>query len=89
MVVAFIPIGLVLARKLKMDGLVAVSSMYLAAFAGFGSTFMAASSVQVAQNIAQLPAFWPGLAGGCFCSDHFGDHCICDALWPEGAQRQQ
>jgi uncharacterized ion transporter superfamily protein YfcC len=54
-VVAFIPIGLVLARKLKMDGLVAVSSMYLAAFAGFGSTFMAASSVQVAQNIAQLP----------------------------------
>ena len=54
-VVAFIPIGMILAKKLKMDPLIAVCSMYLAAFAGFGASFMAATNVQVAQAIAQLP----------------------------------
>lgn len=53
--VAFIPIGLVVASQLHMDRVAAMAIIYLATFAGFGSSFMSVNSVQVAQEIAELP----------------------------------
>lgn len=53
--IAFIPIGLVIACQLGMDRVFAMAIIYLSTFAGFGSSFMSINSVQVAQQIADLP----------------------------------
>ncbi|SHI54118.1 Uncharacterized membrane protein YfcC, ion transporter superfamily [Dethiosulfatibacter aminovorans DSM 17477] len=55
-VIVFIPIGLVIARKLKMDPIVGLSMMYLGCYAGFIFGGMGPFTVQVAQEIAGLPA---------------------------------
>lgn len=51
---AFIPVGMVIAKKLKLDPLAAGAIIYLGCYAGWNSSFMAATSVQTAQQIAQL-----------------------------------
>ncbi len=53
--IAFIPLGLVIASQMKMDRVFAMAVIYLSTFAGFGSSFMSVNSVQVAQQIAELP----------------------------------
>ena len=53
--VAFVPLGLLVARKLKLDPIVGVAMTYLANYAGFGSSPLNASTVLVAQDLAGLP----------------------------------
>lgn len=53
--IAFVPIGLVIASQLGMDRVFAMAVIYLSTFAGFGSSFMSVSSVQIAQQLADLP----------------------------------
>lgn len=54
-VVAFIPIGLIVAQQMKMDRVAAMAIIYLGCFAGWCTSFMAAGSVQLAQQIADIP----------------------------------
>ncbi len=54
-VVAVIPIGMILARRLKMDQIVAMSVMFLAAYSGYATSPICAMTVQVAQRIAEIP----------------------------------
>jgi len=54
-VVAFIPIGLIVAQQMKMDRIAAMAIIYLGCFSGWCTSFMAASSVQLAQKIADIP----------------------------------
>lgn len=54
-VIAFIPLGLVIARKMRLDPVCAMAIMYLGAYEGFCSSFMAPMTVQTAQAIAGLP----------------------------------
>ncbi len=54
-VVAVIPIGLLLARKLGLDRVTAVAIMFLAAYSGYATSPICAMTVQVAQKIADLP----------------------------------
>ncbi|MBS7526166.1 YfcC family protein [Fusibacter paucivorans] len=53
--IVFIPIGLVIARKLKMDPIVGLSMMYLGTYVGFVFGGMGPFTVQVAQTIAGVP----------------------------------
>lgn len=54
-VVAVIPIGILLAKKLKMDQIVGLGVMYLAAYGGYATSPICAMTVQVAQKIADIP----------------------------------
>ena len=54
-VVAVIPIGLLLSRKLGLDRVTAVAIMFLAAYSGYATSPICAMTVQVAQKIADLP----------------------------------
>lgn len=54
-VVAVIPIGLILAKRLKLDQIVAMAVMFLAAYGGYATSPICAMTVQVAQKIAGLP----------------------------------
>lgn len=54
-VVAVIPIGILLAKKLKMDQIVGLAVMYLAAYGGYATSPICAMTVQVAQKIANIP----------------------------------
>lgn len=56
-VIAFIPIGIILARAMKMDAIVGVSIIYLGAFSGFAIGFLDPATTGFAQQIAQLPLF--------------------------------
>ncbi|AST90923.1 MULTISPECIES: YfcC family protein [Sutcliffiella] len=56
-VIAFIPIGIILARAMKMDAIVGVSIIYLGAYAGFAIGFLDPLTTGFAQQIAQLPLF--------------------------------
>jgi uncharacterized ion transporter superfamily protein YfcC len=53
--IAFITIGLVIASQLGMDRVFAVAVIYLSTSAGYGSSFMSIYSVQLAQQIADIP----------------------------------
>ena len=53
--IAFIPLGLVIAKKLKLDPLCGAAMIYLGAYSGWVASPMAATSVQVAQELADLP----------------------------------
>ncbi len=53
-VVAVIPIGILLAKKLKMDQIVGLAVMYLAAYGGYATSPICAMTVQVAQKIANI-----------------------------------
>lgn len=56
-VIAFIPIGIILARSMKLDAIVGVSIIYLGAYAGFNTAFLDPLTTGTAQQIAQLPLF--------------------------------
>lgn len=56
-VIAFIPIGISLARAMKMDAMVGVAIMYLGAYSGFAIGFMDPIRTGFAQKIAQIPIF--------------------------------
>lgn len=56
-VIAFIPIGIILARSMKLDAVVGVSIIYLGAYAGFNTAFLDPLTTGTAQTIAQLPLF--------------------------------
>lgn len=56
-VIAFIPIGIILARSMKLDAIVGVSIIYLGAYAGFNTAFLDPLTTGTAQRIAQLPLF--------------------------------
>jgi len=56
-VIALIPIGLLLARAMKMDAIVGVAIMYLGAYSGFAIGFMDPVRTQLAQRIAELPIY--------------------------------
>ncbi|MCG1027217.1 YfcC family protein [Virgibacillus halodenitrificans] len=60
-VIAFIPIGIVLARAMKIDAIVGVAIIYLGAYSGFSIGFLDPATTGFAQQIAQLPLF-SGLA---------------------------
>lgn len=54
-VVAVIPIGLILAKRLKLDQITALGVMFLAAYGGYATSPICAMTVQVAQQIAGIP----------------------------------
>lgn len=56
-VIAFIPIGIILARAMKMDAIVGVAIIYLGAYSGFAIGFLDPMTTGFAQQIAQLPLF--------------------------------
>ncbi|WP_234031520.1 YfcC family protein [Lentibacillus cibarius] len=56
-VIAFIPIGIVLARAMKMDAIVGVAIIYLGAYSGFSIGFLDPLTTGFAQQIAELPLF--------------------------------
>ena len=53
--IVFIPIGLLIARKLKMDPIVGLSMMYLATYSGFIGSGACPFTIVIAQNIAGVP----------------------------------
>lgn len=56
-VIAFIPIGIILARTMKLDAVVGVAIIYLGAYAGFTTAFLDPLTTGMAQEIAQVPLF--------------------------------
>ncbi len=54
-VIAFIPIGVALAKKLDADPLVGVAIMYIGSYAGFTSSPMGPYNTLIGQSIAGLP----------------------------------
>ena len=54
-VVATIPIGVILARRLGADTITGVAIMFLAAYGGYATSPVCAMTVQIAQQIAGLP----------------------------------
>ncbi|WP_289891354.1 YfcC family protein [Virgibacillus pantothenticus] len=56
-VIAFIPIGIILARSMKLDAIVGISIIYLGAYAGFNTAFLDPLTTGMAQEIAQVPLF--------------------------------
>lgn len=56
-VIPFVAIGLIIARALKLDALVAVAITFGATFAGFNVGFLNPYTVGVAQTIADVPLF--------------------------------
>ncbi|MDY2737798.1 YfcC family protein [Intestinibacter sp.] len=54
-VVAFIPIGILLANRLKLDPICAVAVTFVAAYQGFSTTQLCGPTLQTAQAIAELP----------------------------------
>lgn len=53
--IVFIPIGLIIARKLKLDPIIGLSMMYLATYSGFIGSGACPFTIVVAQSIAGLP----------------------------------
>src|SRR5699024_7481910 len=53
----FIPMGVVLARSLKMDAITGMAMVFMGAMAGFSAGFLNPFTVGVAQSIAGLPLF--------------------------------
>lgn len=56
-VIPFVAIGLIIARALKLDAIVAVSITFGATFAGFNVGFLNPYTVGIAQSIADVPLF--------------------------------
>lgn len=56
-VIAFVPIGIMLARAMKLDAIIGVSIIYLGAYAGFNTGFMNPFTLGIAQQIAELPLY--------------------------------
>lgn len=56
-VIAFIPIGIVLAKALDLDAIAGVAMIKLTAYVGFNTSFMSPFTVLIAQDIAGLPLY--------------------------------
>ncbi|WP_095742946.1 YfcC family protein [Sediminibacillus massiliensis] len=56
-IIPFVAIGLIIARGLKLDAIVAVSITFGATFAGFNVGFVNPYTVGIAQSIADIPLF--------------------------------
>ncbi|WP_255822174.1 YfcC family protein [Halobacillus shinanisalinarum] len=56
-VIAFIPIGIVLAKALDLDAIAGVAIIKLTAYVGFNTSFMSPFTVLIAQDIAGLPLY--------------------------------
>lgn len=56
-VIAFIPIGILLARAMKLDAIIGVAIIYLGAYAGFNTGFLNPFTLGLAQQIAEVPIF--------------------------------
>ncbi|MFC4557812.1 YfcC family protein [Virgibacillus kekensis] len=56
-VIPFVAIGIIIARALKLDAIVAVSITFGATFAGFNVGFLNPYTVGIAQTIADIPLF--------------------------------
>lgn len=54
-VVAFVPLGLVLAKRMKKDSLVALGMIFVSTYCGFSTSPMSAATVQYAQQLADVP----------------------------------
>ena len=54
-VVAFVPLGLIIASKLGLDSVVAVAIIFVATYTGFGTSPIYPTTVQLAQKIAEVP----------------------------------
>lgn len=54
-VVAFVPLGILIATKLGLDGIVAVAIIFVASYTGFGTSPIYPTTVQLAQKIADVP----------------------------------
>ena len=57
-VVAFVPLGLLIATKLGMDGMVAIAIIFVATYTGFGTSPIYPTTVQLAQKIAECVVNW-------------------------------
>lgn len=55
--IAFIPIGLLLARSMKLDPIVGVAVIFLGSYAGFGAGVFDPTVTITGQTIAELPLF--------------------------------
>lgn len=56
-VIAFIPLGIILARSMRMDAIIGVSIIYLGAYVGFAVAILDPLTVGFAQEIAGIPLF--------------------------------
>ncbi|TVT27306.1 YfcC family protein [Salinicoccus cyprini] len=56
-VIAFIPLGIILARSMKMDAIIGISIIYLGAYVGFGVAVLDPLTIGFAQQIAEIPLF--------------------------------
>ncbi|WP_462421655.1 YfcC family protein [Salinicoccus sp. Marseille-QA3877] len=56
-VIAFIPLGIILARSMRMDAIIGVSIIYLGAYTGFAVAILDPLTVGFAQEIAGIPIF--------------------------------
>ncbi|MFP3512173.1 Na+/H+ antiporter NhaC family protein [Peribacillus sp. SIMBA_075] len=54
-VIAFIPIGVMIARKLKLDAIFGVSIIYLGTYAGWNVSLISPQTLGLSQRIAELP----------------------------------
>ncbi|WP_245628099.1 YfcC family protein [Shouchella shacheensis] len=55
--IAFIPIGILIAKALKLDAVAGVAIVFLTSMAGFNTAFLNPKTLGVAQEIAELPLF--------------------------------
>ncbi|MFD1425887.1 YfcC family protein [Kroppenstedtia sanguinis] len=56
-VIAFIPLGIMIARAMKLDALFGVALIYLGTYAGYNTTIATPSPLGLSQRIAELPLF--------------------------------
>ncbi|WP_028776086.1 YfcC family protein [Shimazuella kribbensis] len=56
-VIAFIPLGIMLARAMKLDAIVGVALIYLGTYAGFNAPVTSPVTLGLSQEIADLPLF--------------------------------
>ena len=73
---AFIPVMVILYRKMGLDSIVVMASMYFASNTGFSSSPMNPFTVLLGQSIAGLPSMSGGLARGIMCAIF-----TCIAIW--------
>ncbi|WP_143276647.1 YfcC family protein [Brevibacillus brevis] len=56
-VIAFVPLGIMIARAMKMDAILGVALIYLGVYAGFNTTIAFPGTLGLSQQIAELPLF--------------------------------
>src|SRR5699024_4312352 len=56
-IIAFVPIGILVARSLKLDPIVAVAITFLAAYSGWAAGVFDPTATVLGQTIAELPVF--------------------------------